>query len=565
MFLKKPRSVCLAEEKEGKLERNLSLIDLLAIGIGGTVGSGVFVLTGLIARDYAGPGVVWSWLISGFGCCFSAMSYAEMSCRIPSAGSSYAYVYHALGELPAVLAAWCLCLEYGVSGAAVARSWGEKVDKWTDIIGVPVWKPLDPGLGVNVFAAALQAVCVGLLLVGVEMGKLTVNFFTILKMLLVTFMIVAGLCLFKADNVSNWAPKGASGILRGATSAFFGYLGYDEVCCLAAEAKDPHVTLPRAVFGTICTVSVLYALASLALVGMMPYDEISRDSGFSDAFKDRDWYWAQHIVAAGEIVTLPLVVLISFLAQPRLQFAMAEDGLLPSIFSEVDKGGNLRKGIIFSGVVCTLIALFIPFTYLDDMISAGVLLSFNLTNSSLIAVRRVNLSNPGRCKSLLVAYNVLAFVGAMLLNYCDLGSPEVVAPGVVVFLVIYVAYSIATTCPEADDPWKDIQYRVPYMPFCPLFGIFVNYFLVAQLAWWGLLMIFGYFAIGITFYLIYGIHNSVGNKNGWVSLLKRSREHFFEENNGAMSSLEEQLIRKYLVSEDIVDDDHHYSTTHVDT
>lgn len=113
-FLKKPLAICVAEEREEKLERNLSLIDLLAIGIGGTVGSGVFVLAGLIAHDYAGPGVVWSWLIAGAGCTFSAMSYAEMSCRIPSAGSSYAYVFHGLGELPAVIAAWCLCLEYGI-------------------------------------------------------------------------------------------------------------------------------------------------------------------------------------------------------------------------------------------------------------------------------------------------------------------------------------------------------------------------------------------------------------------------------------------------------------------
>jgi amino acid transporter len=114
MFLRKPRAVCLDEENESKLERTLSLFDLLCIGIGGTVGSGVFVLTGLIAHDYAGAGVIWSWAIAGFGCAFSAMSYAEMSCRIPSAGSSYAYVYYALGEMPAVVAAWCLTLEYGI-------------------------------------------------------------------------------------------------------------------------------------------------------------------------------------------------------------------------------------------------------------------------------------------------------------------------------------------------------------------------------------------------------------------------------------------------------------------
>jgi amino acid transporter len=116
------------------------------------------------------------------------------------------------------------------SGAAVARSWGEKVVNWTDTVGIPLWGPLNPGVGVNLFAGALQALCVGLLLQGVELGKHTINFFTMLKMVLVMFMIIAGLCLFKPSNVTNWAPKGSSGILRGATSAFFGYLGYDEVC-----------------------------------------------------------------------------------------------------------------------------------------------------------------------------------------------------------------------------------------------------------------------------------------------------------------------------------------------
>jgi amino acid transporter len=333
-------------------------------------------------------GVVWSWIIAGFGCSFSALSYAEMASRVPSAGSSYAYVYTTLGELPAVLAAWCLTLEYGLSGAAVARSWGEKVVDWAGSVGLEIWAPLDPGVGINIFAALLQASMVVLLLGGVNIGKNVVNFFTVVKMVLVLFMIVAGLSLFRPSNVTNWAPMGFSGILRGSTSAFFGYLGYDEVCCLAAEAKNPQETLPKAVFGTIGTVTVLYSLGALALAGMMPYQDIDSNSGFSEAFKDRDWHWAQQIVAVGEICTLPLVVLISFIAQPRLQFAMAQDGLLPRVFAEVDSSGNLRNGILISGVILTAVALFVPFTFLDDMISAGVLLSFNLTNTALIVTHR---------------------------------------------------------------------------------------------------------------------------------------------------------------------------------
>jgi amino acid transporter len=219
-FLKKPKHVCVAEQVTDKLERTLSLFDLLCIGVGGTVGSGVFVLTGLIARDYAGPGVVISWIVAGVCCIFSAMSYAEMACRVPSAGSTYAYAYHALGELPAVVAAWCLTLEYGISGAAVARSWGDKLIILMESC-CSMGAYLDPGFGVNVVAAVLQGATVCVLLAGVSVGKLTVNFFTVLKMAVVLFIIVAGLMLFEPANVSDWTPYGTTGVLRGTVRCRF--------------------------------------------------------------------------------------------------------------------------------------------------------------------------------------------------------------------------------------------------------------------------------------------------------------------------------------------------------
>ena len=149
------------------LEKTLSLWDLICIGVAGTVGSGVFVLTGMIAHEYSGPSVVISWIVAGVCCLFSAVSYAELSSRIPSAGSSYAYVYNALGELPAVVAAWCLTLEYGISGAAVARSWGEKFGAYLQGINFPVPVVLDPQKTVlNIWAALMQAICTGLMVGG---------------------------------------------------------------------------------------------------------------------------------------------------------------------------------------------------------------------------------------------------------------------------------------------------------------------------------------------------------------------------------------------------------------
>ena len=177
---RKPLGVILAEEGEETLGKQLSLADLVAIGIGGTVGSGVFVLCGQIAHEDAGPAVLLSWLLAGVGCVLSGLSYAEMSARIPSAGSCYAYSYFALGELPAYVASWLLTLEYAVSGCAVARSWGDKVVFWVGSMGggEHAWLA-DPRC--SLLAGAIQAATVALLLRGLSLGKRFVNGVTVLK------------------------------------------------------------------------------------------------------------------------------------------------------------------------------------------------------------------------------------------------------------------------------------------------------------------------------------------------------------------------------------------------
>jgi len=239
---------------------------------------------------------------------------------------------------------------------------------------------------------------------------------------------------------------GFAGVLRGATSSFFGYLGYDEVCCVAGEAINPSVNVPRAVMLTILGAATLYVFATTALTGMQPYPEISESSGFPDAFHYNGVTWAAQIAAVGEgegelgakrrahssdiddecvqdalpsliaviclvpnptpfsrfasliaVLTLPLVVLVSLLAQPRVYFMMSVDGLLPKVFREIDyigggEEGNLTKGILICGVAMTAIAAFVPFSLLNDMISAGVLVSFSLTDTSLLLFRKSSAS-----------------------------------------------------------------------------------------------------------------------------------------------------------------------------
>ncbi|KAG7379248.1 hypothetical protein PHYPSEUDO_008844 [Phytophthora pseudosyringae] len=390
-------------EDAPEMQRTLGLFDLVMLGIGGTVGSGVFATAGLIASSYAGPAATLSWLLAGAGCLLSGLSFMELACLIPSAGSTYAYAYHALGELPALVAGFLLTLEYGVSSAGGARAWSDKLTQWMDSqLGVqgPAWmKPRDSV--VDLYAGLLMAGSTAVVLCGMQAGKLVVNVVTMTKITVVAFIIVVGLANFDADKVSPFVPDqsvveldgkdraafGWPGVLLGASASFYGYIGFDEVCCLAGEAKDPSRNIPRAVVGTIVGAASLSILATVALVGMQKYTEIDAEESYGNAFTSVGLDWAASFVASGEVLTMPITSFIGFLAQPRVQYAMAKDGLLPAVFAEVDSKGNLFRGTLLCGIGVTLLAVFVPFHVLWNFISLGILVAFNLTNSSLLLVR----------------------------------------------------------------------------------------------------------------------------------------------------------------------------------
>eukprot|EP00979_Chaetoceros_neogracilis_P002868 scaffold472_cov213-Chaetoceros_neogracile.AAC.3 len=294
-------------ESTRTLHRHLTLFDLISIGVGATIGSGVFVLCGLIAHDYAGPATFISWAIAGLSACASGLCYAEMSGKFAVAGSSYAYVYVSMGELPAVIAGACLTLEYVFSASAVARSWGDKLVAYVQHLSINIgngensllMKVLDPGYGINPAAFVVSAASVLLLLDGVKESQRVTNFFTSFKVILVLFMCLMALHLFQPENFEPLIPAkfGFAGVMRGSASTFFGYIGYDEICCMAGEAINPKRNLPRAVMGTILIVTFLYVLAAIALVGMVPYNDISVTSGFPDGFHWRGVEWASQISA----------------------------------------------------------------------------------------------------------------------------------------------------------------------------------------------------------------------------------------------------------------------------
>eukprot|EP00804_Cyclotella_cryptica_P017874 CCRYP_001257-RA/>CCRYP_001257-RA protein AED:0.07 eAED:0.07 QI:0/0.66/0.5/0.75/1/1/4/1584/350 len=283
-------------------KRHLTLFDLVSICVGGTIGSGIFVLNGLIAHSYAGPAVFLSWIISGFAALLSGCCYAELSGRIPSTGSSYAYAFVALGELPAFLAAGMLSLEFLLSGSAVARSWGDKVVEWARVqlsASDRVIHLLQPGYNVNPMACLVSILATILVTMGIKESKIVTDFFTWIKVSLVLFMTIGGYLLFNADNVTPIIPPefGVSGVLHGAMSSFFGYLGFDAVCCVAGEAINAERNVPLSIMITLGFVTSLYVSASLALVGMQNYTEISSESGYPVAFHANGVEWASQLTA----------------------------------------------------------------------------------------------------------------------------------------------------------------------------------------------------------------------------------------------------------------------------
>eukprot|EP00516_Mucochytrium_quahogii_P009659 CAMPEP_0203771302 /NCGR_PEP_ID=MMETSP0099_2-20121227/3324_1 /ASSEMBLY_ACC=CAM_ASM_000209 /TAXON_ID=96639 /ORGANISM=" , Strain NY0313808BC1" /LENGTH=498 /DNA_ID=CAMNT_0050668601 /DNA_START=307 /DNA_END=1803 /DNA_ORIENTATION=+ len=472
----------------------------------------------------AGPATSLAWLIAGFCCAITALAYCEISAMLCTCGSTYAFSYHGLGEIFAVVAAWLITLEYGVSGAAVARSWGDKVaywfmqNKWTDCTADNCFINKLAGTQINPAACLLSCLVVTVILSGVKIEKLAVNIMTTIKMLLVLFVTITGCFYFNSDNLTPFIPGpgeypdgstdhdsfmgGMSGILLGATSAFFGFIGFDEISCMTGEALRPKRDIPVVILLTIGTLIVLYFAISLVLVGMVPYDKIDQDEGFGSAFVYVGADWAMQITLVGEILfVLPTVVLVAYLPESRIIYSVSQDGHLPRILSRVKPDGTIFNAGLVSGVSMTVIATLVPFKNLNDLISGGILLSFIFTNSSLIMIRT---KQQGRVPLLTMVISML--VACLIANKCDVKQTIPL-----VFLVIFCTIAIGSLCFMCFKySFKSTldTFKVPFVPVVPALAIAVNWFLLTQLSFLGMGLIFALVGLALICYFSYGYSRS---------------------------------------------------------
>ncbi|CAK4083729.1 unnamed protein product [Aphanomyces euteiches] len=441
----------------------------------------------------------------------------ELSGLIPAHGSTYAYSYHALGEYPAVVAGFLLTLEYGIACAGNARAWSSKFAVWLELIfnvQGPAWmKP--ENTSIDLYACFLMTACVLIVLCGLDIGKRLINAITLTKIAVVLFIIIAGLSKFHPEYMEPFIPPasvspatgqtvfGWPGIMLGASASFYGYIGYDEVCCLAGEAINPRKNIPRAVLGTVIGAAILSILATLSVVGMQRYQFIDVDESYGEAFKAVGYAWASPIVATGEVLTMPVGILIGFLAQPRVQCAMAKDGLLPPLFGQLDASGNPRVGAAITGVIVIALATFVEFQVLWNFISLGILLAFNMTNLSLLVVRY---GHGTQIKLRILKDSFETYMGVAGV-YVALTFTLVMAACVI---VLWFNLPTHFEDEELGDEGKGL-FHCPGVPFVPCIAIFFNWLLVVQMPADTVLMMAAWIGIATVVYLGYGLRHGLAN------------------------------------------------------
>ena len=464
------------------LRRSLSRMNLVSLGIGAIIGAGIFVLTGQAAAQYAGPAIAISFVISGLGCLFAGLCYAEFAAMIPISGSAYTYSYATLGEFFAWIIGWDLILEYLFVVPTVAVGWSGHLVAFLKEFNIvlPVHLTQAPfdyvngqlvstGHLINLPAVGIIAVLTCLLVIGIKESATFNNYMVVTKASVLLAIIGFGIWYLLGHHdlaVKNWAPFipantgtygefGWSGIFKGAAVIFFAYIGFDAVSTAAQEAKNPQKDMPMGIVGSLLICTVLFITISVILTGMSKYTDLNNAAPVVNALQAAGAPLAlRFVVEIAAIAGLSSVILVMLMGQPRIFFSMANDGLLPAFFAKVHpRFKTPYVTTIITGVLSAILGGLMPLSILGEMVSIGTLFAFVIVCISIIVLRK--------------------------------------------------------TRPDAPRP-----FRTPWVPLVPILGagicLLQMYALPAD-TWWRLAI---WMAIGIAIYFGYSRHHSKLNKSG---------------------------------------------------
>ncbi|MEN6444210.1 MAG: amino acid permease [Methanoregula sp.] len=392
------------------LKRTLTPFDLVMLGIGGIIGMGIFVLSGIVAGLHAGNALPVSFAIAGVACLFAALCYAEFSAMIPIAGSAYTYCYATLGEIWAWIIGWDLILEYGLAVSAVAIGWSGYLNALLVSLGffLPPALVNPPGTdnGIVNLPAIFIVLCLSLLLIrGTKNSARTNAAIVGIKIAVIVLFIILGLF---SINPANWTPfmppKGWLGVFSGAAIIFFAFTGFDAVVTAAEETKDPKKSLPLGLIGSLAICIVLYIVLGVILTGIVPVAELAGadaiNAPIAFALERIGISWGAAVVSVGALCGMTLVILVMLFGQSRIFFAMSRDGLLPSFFSKIhQKTQTPVKVILFTGILTAFIAGFFPLKIIAELVNMGTLVAFAIVAIGilLLRVQRPDLVRPFSC------------------------------------------------------------------------------------------------------------------------------------------------------------------------
>jgi APA family basic amino acid/polyamine antiporter len=432
MLTTKPVDQLIVSSQTGHLRRVLGPLQLIALGIGAIIGTGIFVLSGQAAAANAGPAIVLSMVIAGGVSALAALCYAEFAATVPVAGSAYTYAYATLGEFVAWIIGWDLILEYALGAATVAVGWsGNVVSLLADFgIHLPAAISAAPGTAVttasgqtvtavfNLPAVLITVFVTWLLVRGVRESATVNTIIVFVKVAIILLVIATGAAFVRADNYAPFIPAntgafgefGWSGIVRGAAVIFFAYIGFDAVSTAAQEARDPQRDMPRGILGSLVICTILYVAVSAVMVGLVHYPGLGGPAPMAvaiDAARDASaggaWSGIMHamsmLVKIGIIAGLSSTMVVQMLAQPRIFMSMSQDGLLPPWAGRIHaRFRTPHLATLITGAIVALAAGFTPIAVLGQLVSIGTLFAFVIVSLGVLVLRRrePNLPRPFR-------------------------------------------------------------------------------------------------------------------------------------------------------------------------